>query len=385
LSGAVPPSDTERTLSIALGQRAGARILLVEDNEINRWVATEMLQDAGFLVQWAGNGQLALERLHADPPYDLVLMDVQMPVMDGLTATRALRQHAEWAKLPVVAMTANALPEDRERCLQAGMNDYVAKPIEPERLWQALVQWIAPQDTQPHRSAPAPAPLASADLAQGTLRALEGLQGLDAAKGLRMCMGKASLYLGLLSQFVQQEADAARRLDQALALRDGATAHRLAHSLKSVAGQLGAGPLQQVATQLEKHLKAHAQLLSDDALRTQLQPELDRLAQLLDTLIGGLRAALAPPTQAPASVVSPAAPAHTSRAAAEPICLQLERLLEAGDTAAQSWAAVHHHALQQVLGPRYSEMQQALDSFAFEEALLTLRQRQGPTSATLAP
>ena len=119
-------------------------MLLVEDNELNQEVATELLRDAGFIVDVADNGQLALDALERSS-FDIVLMDMQMPVMDGLAATRAIRAQPRFEHLPVVAMTANAMEEDRRRCLEAGMNDHVGKPIEPTELWAMLLKWAPPR------------------------------------------------------------------------------------------------------------------------------------------------------------------------------------------------------------------------------------------------
>jgi two-component system sensor histidine kinase/response regulator len=120
----------------------GARILLVEDNEINQEVATIVLTDEGFHVDVANDGQQAIDRLEqAQTPYDFVLMDMQMPVMDGVTATRRLRQNPRFADLPIIAMTANVMEEDKKRCLDAGMNDHIGKPIEPEELQATLLRW----------------------------------------------------------------------------------------------------------------------------------------------------------------------------------------------------------------------------------------------------
>jgi two-component system sensor histidine kinase/response regulator len=127
-----------------LGSIRGARVLLVEDNDLNQEVALELLRDAGLIVDLAEDGQRALDKL-ATADYDIVLMDMQMPVMDGVTATVALRLDPRWQSLPVVAMTANAMQADRERCLAAGMNDHIAKPIEPEDLWKTLLKWIKPR------------------------------------------------------------------------------------------------------------------------------------------------------------------------------------------------------------------------------------------------
>jgi CheY-like chemotaxis protein len=118
----------------------GARVLLVEDNDINQIVASELLADAGLEVDIAHDGLMAIEMVQAIP-YDVVLMDMQMPVMDGVAATKAIRKLAGFEVLPIVAMTANAMERDRERCLQAGMTDFVSKPIEPDELWRVLLRW----------------------------------------------------------------------------------------------------------------------------------------------------------------------------------------------------------------------------------------------------
>jgi len=129
------------TLMDDLAVIKGARILLVEDNELNQEVAAEMLKDAGFVVEVAVDGQVALEKVQQSP-YDIVLMDVQMPVMDGVTATLEIRKLPKFRQLPIVAMTANALAGDRERCLEAGMNDYVPKPVTLDSVREALKRWL---------------------------------------------------------------------------------------------------------------------------------------------------------------------------------------------------------------------------------------------------
>jgi two-component system sensor histidine kinase/response regulator len=128
--------------AIDLSPLVGASILLVEDNEINREVASEMLQDAGIRVTTAEHGQQALDRLVAGELFDLVLMDMQMPVLDGIAATEAIRALPAHHALPIVAMTANVMATDRQRCLDVGMNDFVAKPIDADQLWGALLRWM---------------------------------------------------------------------------------------------------------------------------------------------------------------------------------------------------------------------------------------------------
>jgi two-component system sensor histidine kinase/response regulator len=147
---------------LELSRLAGSRVLLVEDNDLNQQVALELLRQAGMRVDVAENGAVAVDRVRIQP-YDIVLMDLQMPVMDGLTATREIRRLPGRGGLPIVAMTANAMAGDRERCLAAGMQDHVSKPIEPARLWACLRRWLTPK-TEPvaHVVQPAPAPAGAA-------------------------------------------------------------------------------------------------------------------------------------------------------------------------------------------------------------------------------
>ena len=129
------------------------RVLVVEDNTLNQEVIRELLESAGLVVDVAGDGKAALE-LCRQKPYAMVLMDLQMPVMDGITATRAMREMDELSHVPIVGLTASARIEDRERCIAAGMNDYLPKPVEPKDLWSTLTRWLAPHDTtgQPERA-----------------------------------------------------------------------------------------------------------------------------------------------------------------------------------------------------------------------------------------
>ena len=136
--------DGETIVPAALARVRGGRVLLVEDNDINQLIACELLREAGVAVDVADNGQIALERI-AQAEYDIVLMDMQMPVLDGVAATLAIRRNAAHDGLPIIAMTANVLPADRARCTEAGMNDFIAKPIDPTALWDALLKWIPPR------------------------------------------------------------------------------------------------------------------------------------------------------------------------------------------------------------------------------------------------
>ncbi|MBT9487655.1 MAG: response regulator [Rubrivivax sp.] len=209
---------------------AGARILLVEDNPLNQELARDLLNRAGIVVSIAGDGREALNILESEH-FDAVLMDCQMPVMDGYQATRELRRRPALKDLPVIAMTANALAGDREKVLGAGMNDHVAKPIRVDELFAALARWV-------QGSSPAPSPAASPPT-------------LDERAGLASAIGDEALYRRLLRMFLQRESDFAARFRSACAAGDRDTARRFAHDLKSVAGTLGMPALQQAAAGLE--------------------------------------------------------------------------------------------------------------------------------------
>ncbi len=253
----------------------GARLLLVEDNPVNQEMATEILARAGIRVQVASNGREALARL-AEQAYDGVLMDCQMPVMDGFEATRRIRRQPALAHLPVLAMTANALAGDKERCLAAGMNDHIAKPIDVTQLFLTLHRWI--KVAQPPADSAVPAVEADAELA-----AITGLQ-LDAA--LQRLGGNVPLLRRLLEHFCESEADIAARIGQALQEGDQDTALRLAHTLKGMAGNIGAEALQHDAGELEA-------LLRQPLAAVRVAPALQALQDELQTLVEAIGAGLA--------------------------------------------------------------------------------------------
>jgi PAS domain S-box-containing protein len=276
LGGAeVGPRSTGDEPSSSFTQLAtirGARILLVEDNDLNQEVALELLRDAGFVVDLAEDGQIALDKLAA-ADYDIVLMDMQMPVMDGVTATLAIRLDPRWQALPVVAMTANAMQADRKRCLDAGMNDHIAKPIEPEDLWKTLLKWVRPRHPP---SAPEPGNKTADDLSF-----LPGIEGLDSFNGLRRVLGKKTLYGSMLRKFINGQKSVVAAIGGALQENSWEGAERLAHTLKGVAGNIGATDVASLATQLES-------ALNDRQPRSQIDAYLQRLAAPLDHLIGQL-------------------------------------------------------------------------------------------------
>jgi CheY-like chemotaxis protein len=253
----------------------GAEILLVEDNEINQQVAGELLEQAGFHVEIANHGQEAIDKLQ-EKTYDCVLMDVQMPIMDGYTATRKLREDGRFSEVPILAMTANATVEDRQLSLDAGMNDHIAKPINPQILFGALLQWI------PHGERELPESLQDA-VSEADQAVLPDLPGIDTRDGLERLGGNVGSYLRLLQKFADNQQEAIAAIKQAFAGGDGEQSVRLAHTLKGVAGNIGAAQLQESAAELEATLKAGPADLPASLL--------DGTGKELDRVIGLIRKA----------------------------------------------------------------------------------------------
>jgi two-component system sensor histidine kinase/response regulator len=364
-----------------LGPIQGARILLVEDNEINQQVACEILRGQGFDVDVADNGQIAVDKVQArraeGQPYDIVLMDMQMPVMDGLSATRAIRQTHAAQTLPIVAMTANAMQADRDLCTAAGMNDVVTKPIHQPQLWKALRTWVKVRPglgvvaAPAAQAAPAPAlaaPPASvpADTATAALvQALRRVDGLDVDLGMRRTSGNPTFYVSMLRRFVATQADAMQGAQAALDAGDPGTAERMAHTLSSVAANIGAMPLNALAGQAEQLLRL-PQPTPGDAVAS-------ALSQAGATLAALVRALQSSPGFTMAD--GPAAPAVQSDDAdgARVIALvaQLKTLLEQGDSAAiDLWH--EHRGLLQRHYPAARQIEQALNDFDFNVASLLL-------------
>jgi signal transduction histidine kinase/CheY-like chemotaxis protein/tetratricopeptide (TPR) repeat protein len=288
----VTPAEREadsRALEARLVPLLGERVLLVEDNEINQQIAAEMLRDAGFEVDLAENGQDGLNQVHArhaeGRPYDLVLMDMQMPTMDGVSATRLIRETHAADVLPIIAMTANAMAADRERCLAAGMNGFVSKPVSADALCRALLAAVRPRQPAAPAPAPPPAPLLTPALAP--LDALRAVAGLAVDATLASTGISARFYVGLLRKFVVQQPDALDRIQQSLQAGDVAKAARQAHTLKGVAAGLGAHAMESAAGALESCLKR------DDA-RERVDDAMAHARQLLGALVAALKAALAP-------------------------------------------------------------------------------------------
>jgi PAS domain S-box-containing protein len=275
--GALPTA--ERPVGVSAAQLAGLRVLLVEDNPINRELAAELLHRVGIEVSIAEHGAQALDIL-ARERFDGVLMDCQMPVLDGYSATRALRAQPALRDLPVIAMTANAMIGERERAIAAGMNDHIAKPINVERLYGTLAHWLRPALPPASVEASVEAPAAQTDVTSAPLR-------IDRRAGLAFADGNEALYRRLLGMFRPLCFDLLARLNAAPASGDHKALRDLCHTLKGSAASVGAVPLQRAAEALERACGDDVNATSIDGLRTALAAELRAVADELATLEPG--------------------------------------------------------------------------------------------------
>ena len=260
----MPTLDDERPwASAAISPGTAARILLVEDNELNQEVASGLLRSMGFEVDVAIDGREAIAKVEATA-YGLVLMDMQMPVMDGIAATREIRRRVDSSTLPIVAMTANAMESDRERCMAAGMNDHLAKPIDPARLSAVVTRWLQ-----------AIAVVPVAPVAPQQAERADEVPGLDIADGLRRVMGNERLYDSLLQLFIEGQHDFAAKVMAAVDSGDRATAERIAHTLRGVAGNVGAADIGAQAGVLERRLRDEGDRATIEGLASGIQGSLD--------------------------------------------------------------------------------------------------------------
>jgi two-component system, sensor histidine kinase and response regulator len=340
----------------------GLRVLLAEDNEINQQIACELLEGVGAEVTVVSNGRDAVTRLKESGtplPFDVVLMDLQMPVMGGHEATALIRAEARFAALPVIAMTAHATLEERQRCLAAGMNDHIAKPIDPGLLFETLARYH-----RATRPASEPTRNAAPPLSAVTMPLIEGL---DTKDGLARVAGNEQLYLKLLRTFRDGQAAMDGRITAALEQGDPATAERLAHTLKGVAGNLGAKPVQAAAGTVEK-------LIRDNAPAPEIRTAVAALAAVLAPLIAQLPAT---PTETPAVAAPVADPALTHA-----ILAQLAKMLEGFDAGAAEFIEQNTAILKPVFAPAdWTQFTRHAQNYAFTDALELLKSAAGRAPA----
>ena len=279
----VQPSETRDRFSGI----AGARLLLVEDNAINQQVACEILEAAGFQVDLAGNGKDALTAVRTRP-YDAVLMDIQMPVMDGYTATREIRRTHRFEDLPIIAMTAHAMTDDARKSREAGMQDHIAKPIDPQRLYAVLERWVPPRQSEKAGEVRDPLAISAHGRPAGGEKTWpEYLSGFDPPAGLNRLGGNQTLYRKLLAEFARTSADAVLRIRADLAAGDFSQAHAKVHNLKGAAGSLEARSLLAAARAVEQQIRDAKDGAPPPA---GLAAGLDQLETMLDQAVAAIHA-----------------------------------------------------------------------------------------------
>jgi signal transduction histidine kinase/DNA-binding response OmpR family regulator/HPt (histidine-containing phosphotransfer) domain-containing protein/HAMP domain-containing protein len=372
----------------------GARVLLTEDNEINQQIAVELLEGAGAKVSIAHNGQEAVDILSngpQPPPFDLVLMDLQMPQMDGYQATARLRADARFASLPIIAMTAHATIEERQRCLAAGMNDHISKPVDPANLFETVGRYYRPSsllgsgspEMDPHvdpsngaltggRTATSAPDLSeklpdnAAEVARARqLDELPVAAGLDTTDGLNRVAGNRKLYAKLLRQFAEQQGPAVSQISAALAQGDIPLAERLAHTLKGVAGNIGAKSIHSAAGVLEKLIRDGAEAAAVDNAKQAVSVSLDPLIAQLGA------ASNAPGPKPPAQTATVPVSAARSREAAA----QLLQLLSEFDPGAADYIESNSQALRPLFaGDDWAQFEKLVQGYSFADAQSRLEQ-----------
>jgi len=359
LGGHLDEADVEDHASTPLMKNLatiqGASILLVEDNEFNQQLATELLVDAGFRVDVAENGRVSIEMLDKSP-YDIVLMDMQMPVMDGVAATIEIRKDERFKDLPIVAMTANVMEEDLKKCREAGMLDHIGKPIDPDDLFGKLLKWVKPRAFEPVQETAETPVKEIAKVKPAPEDDLPDIPGLNTALGLSRVMGKRKFYINMLKKYMDNQGQAPAQIRQTLDAGDYPTAERLAHTAKGVSGNIGATQLQELAAALEKTIREGRPLEEIGAI-------LDPFAEAHGKLIGGLTEAF------PAAAVREEV-GEVDAAKAAAVCEKMTELLTNYDSEAVDYLDTENDALRSILGTKqFGPFEQAVTQYDFEKAL----------------
>jgi len=337
----------------------GASILVAEDNEFNQQIATELLTEAGFKVDIAEDGTKVIAMLDKRS-YDIILMDMQMPVMDGLTATRELRKNERFRDLPILAMTANVMEADIEKCREAGMQDHIGKPIDPDELFGKLLKWVKPRriEEAPETTATPVKEAAAATEKPAPPRQddLPDITGLDAKLGLKRVMGKKAFYLDMLKKYIENQGQAPAQIRQSLVEDDYATAERQAHTAKGVSGNIGATQLQGLAAALEKAIR-------EKAPREEIGTMLETFGAEHGKLIAGL-------TEAFPVAAAPEAADEVDKAKAAEVFEKMMELLTNDDSEAVDYLDAESDSLRAIMGTgRFAPFESAIKQYDFEKAL----------------
>lgn len=283
-----------------------------------------------------------------------------MPVMDGLTATLEIRKQAQWAELPIVAMTANAMAGDRDRCLAAGMNDHVAKPIDPDDLWAKLLRWIKYRNPVLTQEEPAnAAKLSGTPPGKPSASSFAAIPGLDVARGVRLAMDRDALYLSILGKFITGQTNFIKLMDAALEKSDWLTAERLVHTLKGGAAQIGANDIKDRAGKFEEAIRQRLPLTTLQTSLKEVGAQLTRLIEAIATRLPNKQAALAS--------------TQIDKAELEAVYEQLIRQLESDDFTSGSTIEKHESLLRAGLNQQFEKLSAAVENYDFSGALEILK------------
>jgi PAS domain S-box-containing protein len=334
----------------------GVRVLVAEDNEINQQIATELLTSAGMDVVVAENGREAVDKvLHGTDSFDMVLMDIQMPEMDGYEATRLIRADPRFVDLPIIAMTAHALVQERQKAANAGMTDHISKPIDPQAMFETLRRRNPRARSRVSPEAPTAAPAETI--------ATPEIPGLDVTGAIRRVAGNTRLYLDLLRRFVAGQQDAADRIRAALNSKDAALAERTAHSVKGISGNLGAVDAQAAAAELETAIRERYP-------ESRIQEALSHFSSALEATMSRIRSGIGAAPQ-------PAAAAEAKKLGPSALRQVLKKLTQystdSDSEASEYLESVRDGLYSSIPSADFQQLETAVNAYNFEAALDTLR------------
>ena len=350
----VEPRNVANNENELRARYTGARILLADDVDVNLEVAQLLLHGVGLQVDTAHTGREAVDKARITP-YELILMDVQMPEMNGLEATRAIRALSGRANTPILAMTANAYEEDRRNCLEAGMNDFIAKPVDPETLYATLLKWLPV--AKGTAAVPALPPQSDLPGTSDFRRQLAAIPGLDVENGLARVRGNEEKYAHVINLFLLGHEFDLEKISVALDAGDMTQAEQVVHALKGSTGLIGASEAAQAATALLDAIRRKME-------REHIDEKFSLLSPLIKELVSGLKGL---------KTTEPPAPKNIDSARLEEVLERMDELLRDGDMEASALAQSESRLLIDALGDTANTLLSTIEVFDYEQALTVLQ------------